>query len=150
MAVDETSFGFSRVKSAPAGAGASTVGIYRKRNFGSSISITTWLSFSSPSSHVPVAIMTESAFSSSAQAVIQRPVVLDNNNETRERLSAEQFSDYYELEWTANEIIAKNYKRVSGPPSPSRCDHDELRTACRLPSNFRTNFCRTPSQSIIT
>jgi len=65
--------------------------------------------------------MTESAFSSSAQAAIQRPVVLDNN-ETREQLSAEQFSDYYELEWTANEIIAKNYKRVSGPSSPSLPD----------------------------
>jgi len=57
--------------------------------------------------------MTESAFSSSAQAAIQRPVILDNS-EAHEQLPAEQFSDYYELEWTANEIISKNYKRVSG------------------------------------
>ena len=56
--------------------------------------------------------MTESAFSSSAQAAIQRPVVLDNSK-ARERLSAEQLSDYYELGWTANEIVSKNYKRVS-------------------------------------
>lgn len=92
--------------------------------------------------------MTESAFSSSAQAAIQRPVVLDNS-ETREQLSAEQFSDYYELEWTANEIISKNYKRVSGPSSPPRYDQDRHKTAYRLPSNFQTNFCKIPFQSII-
>ncbi len=56
--------------------------------------------------------MTESAFSSSAQAVIQRPVALDKS-ETHTQLPAEQFRDYYELEWTANEIISKNYTRVS-------------------------------------
>jgi hypothetical protein len=59
--------------------------------------------------------MTESAFSSSAQAVIQRPVALDKS-ETHTQLPAEQFRDYYELEWTANEIISKNYTRVSSPP----------------------------------
>ncbi|KAH9994336.1 putative diphthamide synthesis protein-domain-containing protein [Russula compacta] len=56
--------------------------------------------------------MTESAFSASAQAVIQRPVVLDKN-ETRTQLSSEQFNDYYELEWTANELISNNYKRIA-------------------------------------
>jgi hypothetical protein len=54
--------------------------------------------------------MTESAFSSSAQAIIQKPLVFEND-ETQ--LSAEQFNDYYELEWTANEITSKNYMRVS-------------------------------------
>ena len=54
----------------------------------------------------------ESAFSSSAQAVIQRPVVLDKD-EVHEQLSVEKFRDHYELEWTANEIISKHYKRVS-------------------------------------
>lgn len=58
--------------------------------------------------------MTESAFSSSAQAIIQRPVVLDKD-ETHVQLSAEEFRDYYELEWTANKIISKDYKRVSRP-----------------------------------
>jgi hypothetical protein len=58
--------------------------------------------------------MTESAFSSSAQAVIQRPVVL-NKGETHAQLSVEEIRDYYELEWTANEIISNNYKRVSRP-----------------------------------
>ena len=56
--------------------------------------------------------MTESAFSSSAQAVIQRPLVVENY-EIRTQLSTEQFDDYYELGWTANEIISKNYSRVS-------------------------------------
>ena len=88
--------------------------------------------------------MTESAFSSSAQAAIQRNVVLDNS-ETRERLSAEQLSDYYELEWTANEIILKNYKRVSAALLSTL---DGTRTAYRSPSNFQTNFCKIPSQSI--
>jgi hypothetical protein len=46
--------------------------------------------------------MTESAFSSSAQAIIQKPLILEND-ETSEQLSAEQFSDYYELQWTAND-----------------------------------------------
>lgn len=62
--------------------------------------------------------MTESAFSSSAQAAIQRNVVLDNS-EAREQLSVEQLSDYYELQWTANEIISKNYKRVSAGLLPT-------------------------------
>ncbi len=56
--------------------------------------------------------MTESAFSSSSQAIIQKPLVLEND-ETRPQLLAEQFNDYYELEWTANEIISKMYTRVS-------------------------------------
>jgi len=64
--------------------------------------------------------MTESAFSSSAQAIIQRPLVLENN-ETPTQLSAEQFNDYYELEWTANEITSKNYMRVSVSSSLTRC-----------------------------
>ncbi|KAI9451826.1 diphthamide biosynthesis protein [Lactarius psammicola] len=51
-------------------------------------------------------------FSSSAQDVIQRPVVLDQS-QTRVQLTAEELSDYYELEWTANEIISNNYKRVA-------------------------------------
>jgi hypothetical protein len=68
--------------------------------------------------------MTESAFSSSAQAVIQRAVVLDNN-ETHSQLSVEEFNDYYELEWTAHEIISRDYKRVSRS-SFSKCDHDGL------------------------
>ncbi len=63
--------------------------------------------------------MTESAFSSSAQAIIQKPLVLDND-ETLEQLSAEQFNDYYELEWTANEIISKDYMRVSVSSSLQR------------------------------
>jgi hypothetical protein len=64
--------------------------------------------------------MTESAFSSSAQAIIQKSLILEND-ETSERLSAEQFSDYYELEWTANEITSKNYMRVSASSSLTRC-----------------------------
>jgi hypothetical protein len=64
--------------------------------------------------------MTESAFSSSAQAIIQKPLILEND-ETSEQLSAEQFSDYYELEWTANEITSKNYMRVSASSSLTRC-----------------------------
>ena len=52
--------------------------------------------------------MTESAFSSSAQAIIQKPLVLEND-ERFEQLSTEEFNDYYELEWTANEITSKNY-----------------------------------------
>ena len=56
--------------------------------------------------------MTESAFSSSAQAVIQRPLVVEDY-ETRTHLSTEQFDDYYELGWTTNEIISKDYSRVS-------------------------------------
>lgn len=47
-------------------------------------------------------------FSSSAQDVIHRPLVLDQH-QTR---LAEDLSDYYELEWTANEIISNAYKRV--------------------------------------
>ena len=58
--------------------------------------------------------MTESAFSSSAQEIIQKPLELEED-ETRNQLSAEQFDDYYELGWTANEIISKNYTRVSIP-----------------------------------
>ena len=56
--------------------------------------------------------MTESAFSSSAQAIIQKPLVLESD-ETSAQLSAEQFNDYYELEWTANEITSKKFTRVS-------------------------------------
>ena len=87
--------------------------------------------------------MTESAFSSSAQAAIQRPVVLDNS-EARERLSAEQLSDYYELEWTANEIISKNYKRVSAVILSTWMDL-EPRTDCppisrRTSARFRSNL----------
>ncbi|KAI9461404.1 diphthamide biosynthesis protein [Russula earlei] len=53
-----------------------------------------------------------SAFSSSAQAVIRRPVLLDGN-QTHEHLSSEQFGDYHDLEWTANQIITKDYKRIA-------------------------------------
>jgi hypothetical protein len=56
--------------------------------------------------------MTESAFSSSAQEIIQRPLDIEED-EARTQLSAEQFNEYYELGWTANEIISKNYMRVS-------------------------------------
>ncbi|KAI0248536.1 diphthamide biosynthesis protein [Lactifluus subvellereus] len=56
--------------------------------------------------------MTESIFSSSGQQVIQRSVILDSN-ETRSQLSSEESGDYYELEWTANEIISNNYKRIA-------------------------------------
>lgn len=63
--------------------------------------------------------MTESAFSSSAQAIIQKSLALEND-ETSAQLSAEQFNDYYELEWTANEIAAKNYTRVSVSSSLTR------------------------------
>jgi hypothetical protein len=47
-------------------------------------------------------------FSSSGQDVIERPLILDQNQSR----VAEELSDYYELEWTANEIISNNYKRV--------------------------------------
>lgn len=50
-------------------------------------------------------------FSSPAQDVIQRPVVLDQN-QTHGQLTSEEFRDYYELEWTANEIVSNDYKRV--------------------------------------
>jgi hypothetical protein len=56
--------------------------------------------------------MTESAFSSSAQEIIQRPLDIEED-EARTQLSPEQFNEYYELGWTANEIISKNYMRVS-------------------------------------
>jgi hypothetical protein len=56
--------------------------------------------------------MADSPFSSSAQQVIQRSIVLDPN-QTNSQLSVEEIGDYYELEWTANEIISNNYKRVS-------------------------------------
>ncbi|KAI9439278.1 diphthamide biosynthesis protein [Lactarius indigo] len=51
-------------------------------------------------------------FSSPAQDVIQRPVVLDQS-QIHVQLTAEELSDYYELEWTANEIVSNNYKRVA-------------------------------------
>jgi hypothetical protein len=92
--------------------------------------------------------MTESAFSSSAQAIIQKPLVLEND-ERFEQLSTEEFNDYYELEWTANEITSKNYMRVSLSPS-NEMGNDDPNTAHRLPSNFQTNFCVIPSQFIIT
>jgi hypothetical protein len=63
--------------------------------------------------------MTESAFSSSAQAIIQKPLVLESD-ETLSHPSSEQFNDYYELEWTANEITSKNYMRVSMSSSLTR------------------------------
>lgn len=50
-------------------------------------------------------------FSSPAQDVIQRPIILDQS-QTHGQLTADEFRDYYELEWTANEIIANDYKRV--------------------------------------
>jgi hypothetical protein len=50
-------------------------------------------------------------FSSPTQDVIQRPVVLDQR-QTHGQLTAEEFRDYYELEWTASEIISNSYKRV--------------------------------------
>ena len=50
-------------------------------------------------------------FSSPAQDVIQRPLVLDQSK-AHGQLTAEEFRDYYELEWTANEIISNDYKRV--------------------------------------
>lgn len=93
--------------------------------------------------------MTESAFSSSPQAIIQKPLVLQND-ETFEQLSAEQFNDYYELEWTANEITSKNYMRVSVASSLNEMCNDDSNIAHRLPSNFQTNFCVIPSQFIIT
>ncbi len=70
--------------------------------------IATWLSFFLP----------ESAFSSSAQAIVQKPLVLENN-ETPAQLFAKEFNDYYELEWTANEleIFSKNHMRMSAPSS---------------------------------
>ena len=93
--------------------------------------------------------MTESAFSSSAQAIIQKPLALEND-ETSAQLSAEQFNDYYELEWTANEITSKNYMRVSLSSSLTRRANDDPNTAHRLPSSFQTNFCMIPSQFITT
>ncbi|KAH9051627.1 diphthamide biosynthesis protein [Lactarius deliciosus] len=51
-------------------------------------------------------------FSSPAQDVIQRPVVLDQS-QAHVQLAGEELRDYYELEWTANEIVANNYKRVA-------------------------------------
>ena len=92
--------------------------------------------------------MTESAFSSSAQAIIQKPLDLEND-EKPEQLSAEQFNDYYELEWTANEITSKNYMRVS-VSSSNEMGNDDPNAAHRLPSNFQTNLCAIPSQFIIT
>jgi hypothetical protein len=66
--------------------------------------------------------MTESAFSSSAQQAIQRSIVLDTD-QTHTQLSVEELSDYYEVEWTANEIISNNYKRVSKHSSLPRYDY---------------------------
>lgn len=70
--------------------------------------------------------MTESAFSSSAQAIIQSSLVIEK---TRAQLSAEQFNDHYELEWTANEIISKNYTRVSIPLSPTEMGSGDRNTS---------------------
>ena len=50
-------------------------------------------------------------FSSPAQDVIQRPLVLDQSK-VHGQLTSEEFRDYYELEWTANEISSNDYKRV--------------------------------------
>lgn len=74
------------------------------------------------------ASMTESVFSSSAQAIIQKPLALESD-ETSAQLSTEQFNDYYELEWTANEINSKNYMRVSVSSSLTRWE-----TMTRIPS----------------
>ena len=92
--------------------------------------------------------MTESAFSSSAQAIIQKPLVIDSD-ETSAQISAEQFNDYYELEWTVNEIISKNYTRVS-VSSSTEIGNDDPNTAHRLPCNSQTNFCVILSQFITT
>ena len=92
--------------------------------------------------------MIESAFSSSAQDIIQKP--LDIEEETHTQLSAEQFNDYYELGWTANEIIAKNYTRVSMLSSLLKWTTMIRTLLLRLPSNFQTNFFEIQSQFIIT
>jgi hypothetical protein len=73
--------------------------------------------------------MTESAFSSSAQAIIQSSLVIEKQDGTRAQLSAEQFNDHYELEWTANEIISKNYTRVSIPLSPTEMGSGDRNTS---------------------
>ena len=66
---------------------------------------------------INVVISHKMNLSSSAHDVIQRAVVLDKN-QTRE---GHDLSDYYELEWTADQIRANNYKRVRSrlPPSPT-------------------------------
>lgn len=93
--------------------------------------------------------MTESAFSSSAQEIIQRPLDIEED-EARTQLSAEQFNEYYELGWTANEIISKNYMRVSMFSSLLKWASMTQTLPHRSPSNFQTNFFEIPSQFIIT
>ena len=93
--------------------------------------------------------MTESAFSSSAQEIIQKPLDIEEED-THTQLSAEQFNDYYELGWTANEIIAKNYTRVSMLSSLLKWTTMIRTLPLRLPSNFQTNFFEIQSQFIIT
>ena len=90
--------------------------------------------------------MTESAFSSSAQEIIQKPLDIEED-ETRNQLSAEHFNDYYELEWTANEIISKNYTRVSMPSSllkwatmTQTIPLDRPTISRRTSSRFRSNL----------
>ena len=92
--------------------------------------------------------MTESAFSSSAQEIIQRPLDIEED-ETHTQLSAEQFNEYYELGWTADEIISKNYMRVS-MFSLLKWAARTRTLPLRSPSNFRTNFFEIPFQFIIT
>ena len=86
-------------------------------------------------------------FSSPAQDVIQRPVVLDQS-QTHGQLTDEEFRDYYELEWTANEIVSNDYKRVRKTTLAwfrSDCDKPH-----RLPCNSPTSFYATPFQFTIT
>jgi hypothetical protein len=85
--------------------------------------------------------MTESAFSSSAQAIIQKPLALENDA-TLEQLSEEQFNDYYELEWTANEIISNDYMRVSVSSSPQRWATMTRILPTDCPSISRRTFAR--------
>lgn len=92
--------------------------------------------------------MTESAFSSSAQEIIQKPLEIEED-ETRKHLSAEQFNDYYELGWTANEIISKNYTRVSMASSLLKWATMTQTFHIRLPYNFQTNFFEIPFQFIM-
>ena len=85
-------------------------------------------------------------FSSPAQDVIQRPVVLDQN-QTHGQLTSEEFRDYYELEWTANEIVSNDYKRVRKTSLVwFRSDCDEPH---RSPCNSPTSFYATPFQYTI-
>ncbi|KAF8632476.1 hypothetical protein AX15_001875 [Amanita polypyramis BW_CC] len=55
---------------------------------------------------------TVTAFSSSSQDIITRPIDVQSDT-TADQLSAKEFNDYYEIDETAQEILRNDYKRIA-------------------------------------